>query len=167
MSTTFARSSRMLAADRYGRINWALLVAAGFVIAWLAWFFLARVSLYEVSRQAQLQDSSQIVAYFPPAALTHIRPGQPAQLRLDDFLWTEYGTVAATVVRVDDEISNGQVEVALTIPAGTATTIPLQRGLAGQVEVETGQIAPVDLFLNRVESWLATARPEQEEERGE
>lgn len=165
MSTAFPHSTRTLAADRYGRVNWILWVAIGFLVAWLAWFFLARVSLYEASTEARLISDRQIVAYFPPAALVRIRPGQAAQLRLDDFLWTEYGTVAATVVRMDDAISDGRVMIELEIPADIETAIPLQAGLAGRVEVESGRVTPAGLLLNRVEAWLA--EPAQEAGEGE
>jgi hypothetical protein len=156
MSTTFTRSTRALSADEYGRVNWALLVAIVFLLAWIGWFLLARVSLYEVSSSAQLTAPTRIIAHFPPTALIQIQQGQSAQMRLDDFRWTEYGTVAATVVRVDESVQDGLVEVELAIPADTQTAIPLQASLTGQVEVEVGRISPAALLLNRIETGLTT-----------
>ena len=43
----------------------------------------------------------RVVAQFLPAtALGHIRPGQPARVRLEGFPWAQYGSLMATVARV-------------------------------------------------------------------
>ena len=55
MPTSFSRSLRSLEADRF---RWSLVgIVVGIVLlaTWIAWFFLARVALYEVSDQARLE----------------------------------------------------------------------------------------------------------------
>lgn len=55
MAATFSRTTRALAADS-PRIALATLgLAAVLLVAWLAWFGLGRVTVYEVSQRAQLQ----------------------------------------------------------------------------------------------------------------
>jgi hypothetical protein len=115
--------------------------------AWLAWFFLARITLYEVSRMARLVRPDMVVAEFPPSALGHIQSGQPAQLRLDGFPWTQYGTVPATVEAISAPADEGGVQVDLMLVPDSATSIPLQPGLSGSVEIEIGRVSPAILVL--------------------
>ncbi len=93
----------------------------------------------------------QVVASFLPAiALGRIQPGQPAQLRLDGFPWAQYGSLAGTVTRVATEARDGMIRVELHLPAETRTTIPLQHGLPGTVEVEVERVSPATLVLREV-----------------
>lgn len=58
MPTPFARTLRSLDAERWRPSLLAILVAAGLLAVWLAWFLFARVSLYEVSAAARLEAGS-------------------------------------------------------------------------------------------------------------
>ncbi len=99
----------------------------------------------------------KLVADFAPAAaLGRIRPGQSAQLRLDGFPWAQYGTVAATVRHVASEAQNGRVRVELQVAAATPSSIPMQHGLTGAIEVEVERITPARLALRTAGKWLAT-----------
>lgn len=85
----------------------------------------------------------KIVAEFAPArVLGRMRPGQLARVRLDGYPWTQYGSIAAKVVRVAGEIRGGQVRVELTPESKTDFLFPLQHGLPGTVEVEIEQATP-------------------------
>ena len=94
MSTVF-RALRSLEADRFHGSLLGLLLAAALLVAWMAWFLLARVALYETSDTARLELDAlgtvsqrgelKLVADFPAAALGRIQPGQAAGLRLDGF----------------------------------------------------------------------------------
>jgi membrane fusion protein (multidrug efflux system) len=91
------------------------------------------------------------VAHFlPPGALGRLQPGQPARLRLTGFPWTQYGSVAATVVSVADEARDGHIRVELRLTPDPASTIPLQHGLPGAVEVEVARVSPATLLLHAV-----------------
>ena len=93
----------------------------------------------------------QVVAYFlPPVALGRLHPGQPAGLRLAGFPWTQYGSLAATVTSVANEVRDGQIRVELHLTPDAAAPIPLQHGLPGTVEVEVERLTPAALVLRVV-----------------
>ena len=88
------------------------------------------------------------VAYFPPAnSFGILHAGQSAQLRLDGFPWTEYGSIPARVSMVATEALHGKVRVELEIEPASDTKIPLQHGLPGEVEVTVEKITPASLVL--------------------
>ena len=98
----------------------------------------------------------RIVADFaPPVALGRIQPGQPARMRLNGFPWTQYGSVAARVVRVATEARNGRIRVELEVRADSAFPVPLQHGLPGSVEVEVEKTTPATLALRAAGTLLA------------
>jgi membrane fusion protein (multidrug efflux system) len=104
----------------------------------------------------------KVVADFVPAVvLGRIRPGQSAHVRLDSFPWAQYGTIAATVVNVASEATNGRVRVEL-IPSPVHTgPIPLQHGLPGMIEIEVERVAPATLILRAAGQLLAAPGAEQ------
>jgi multidrug resistance efflux pump len=85
--------------------------------------------------------------FLPPAALGRIQPGQPAQLRLEGFPWTQYGMVSATVASMANEVRDGHVRVELAVRSDAVPPIPLQHGLPGTVEVEVDHVSPAALIL--------------------
>lgn len=88
------------------------------------------------------------IAHFAPSeAVGRVKPGQPAQIRLDGFPWTQYGSVAATVERVAKELQGGLVRVELNVDPDSETLIPLQHGLFGTLEVEVDRVSPAALVL--------------------
>lgn len=100
--------------------------------------------------------SLKAVAEFPPpSALGRIRPGQRAQLRLDGFPWTQYGFVSVTVSNVASEVRNGTVQVEFAVKPDPASTIPLQHGLPGTIEVEVDRASPATLILRAAGRLLA------------
>jgi multidrug resistance efflux pump len=117
---------------------------------------LAEVAPLQVGRVLQQGDTVatvvptgtlHIIATFLPAeAFGRIRPGQPARLRLEGFPFTQYGSVHATVSNVASELRDGRVRVELA-PSPRATSVPMQHGLPGTVEVEVEQISPAALVL--------------------
>jgi membrane fusion protein (multidrug efflux system) len=93
----------------------------------------------------------RVVAHFLPAvALGRVQPGQPARLRLEGFPWAQYGSLAATVSRVANEARDGVIRVELRLEPEVLTTIPLQHGLPGTVEVEVERVSPATLVLRGV-----------------
>jgi membrane fusion protein (multidrug efflux system) len=127
---------RKVRAATDGRIGEAAVVRAGGVVG-------------EGERLGSIVPEGQlaVVAQFPPpAALGRLRPGQHARLRLTGYPWIQYGAVAATVARVSSEVRDGSVRVELTVDAAQNTTIPLQHGLPGSVEVEVERISPARLL---------------------
>lgn len=166
MSSTFFRSARFLEDDGFGKSTLGLVLVAVLMAAWLVWAFFAQITLYQVSDRALLENSSTIVADFDPAALVHIRPHQSAQLRLHDFPWAEYGSLSATVTRV--EYQDGRVQVELAIEPDPDSRIPLKPGLTGTVEIAVEKMSPATLVLRTAAERLAQAGGEDKsQENGE
>jgi membrane fusion protein (multidrug efflux system) len=88
-----------------------------------------------------------VVSYFRSEdAIGRMRPGQPARLRIDNFPWTQFGTVDAVVDRVGTEPRDGLVRVELDV-ARPNPSIPLSNGETGSAEVEVERISPWHLVL--------------------
>jgi len=88
-----------------------------------------------------------VVTFFHPEdAVGRVRQGQTAKLRIDNFPWTQYGTVDATVERVGSEPRDGMVRVELKIVRPNPS-IPLVHGLTGLAEIEVERISPFKLLL--------------------
>ncbi len=88
-----------------------------------------------------------VVADFPPsAALGRIAPGQRAELRLDGFPWSRFGTIGLCVERVGGEPREGLVRVELAIER-PSPSIALQHGLPGVVEIVVERVSPAELVL--------------------
>ncbi len=91
-------------------------------------------------------DGVRVVADFAPAAVVgRIHPGQRADLRLDNYPWTQYGTVTLEVTRVASEPIDGVVRVEMQ--AEPAPGMSLEHGLTGVVEVEVERASPAVLVL--------------------
>ena len=99
-----------------------------------------------------------VVADFEPAAvLGRVRPGQAAQLRLDGFPWTQYGSVAATVSRVAGEIRDKHIRVEFTPRAAWPAGVQVQHGLPGTMEVTLETVAPAVMVLRAAGQLLGGA----------
>jgi multidrug resistance efflux pump len=99
-----------------------------------------------------------IAEFVPAAALGRIHPGQPARLRLQGFPWVQYGTISATVAGVAGEVRDGRVRVELAVNALPASSIPIQHGLPGAVEIEVERISPATLILRAAGRLVAAPR---------
>jgi membrane fusion protein (multidrug efflux system) len=97
----------------------------------------------------------RVVAHFAPRqAFGRIRPGLPAQMRLDGFPWTQFGMLRARVERVADETREEGVRVELALLEPSAFPAPLDHGLPGSVEVEVEEVSPAELVLRAAGQWL-------------
>ncbi|GAB6142165.1 hypothetical protein JCM14076_28940 [Methylosoma difficile] len=91
MATAFSRTTRSLALDssRYALLAW--LLGGLFLLAWLAWFIFARITVYEVSSHARLEVNHSA---HPLAALVA-------------------GKVVASFVQLGQEVNAGDVLIEL------------------------------------------------------
>jgi membrane fusion protein (multidrug efflux system) len=97
-----------------------------------------------------------VVASFAPAeAFGRVRPGQAARVRLDGFPHTQFGTIAAVVSHVAEEVRDGGVRVELRLTSSNAP-VALQHGLPASVEVAVESMPPVALALRALGRRLAT-----------
>jgi membrane fusion protein (multidrug efflux system) len=100
-----------------------------------------------------------VADFTPGAAVGRIRVGQPARLRLEGYPWMQYGSVPARVDRVGTEAREGVVRVELTILARGDSSIPMQHGLTGQMEVAVEEVTPYELTLRATGRALTTGKP--------
>jgi multidrug resistance efflux pump len=104
-------------------------------------------------------SSLRAVSFFRPEdAVGRVWPGAQAKLRIDNFPWTQYGTIAAVVDRVGSEARDGLVRVELRIDRPNPA-IPMVHGLTGIAEVHVEQVAPFRLLL-RMGGQLLSPRPD-------
>lgn len=100
-----------------------------------------------------------VVAQFAPAAaMGRLREGQRADVRLQGFPWTQWGTAPALVSRVAAEIRDGSVRVELRMDPSRPCRIPLQHGMPGSVEVAVERVTPAALILRLAGRMLASPR---------
>jgi membrane fusion protein (multidrug efflux system) len=103
----------------------------------------------------------RVVAHFQPRqAFGRIRPGLPAQMRLEGFPWTQFGMLRARVDRVADETRREGVRVELALVDASAFPAPLDHGLPGSVEVEVEEVSPAELLLRAAGQWLRPSSAE-------
>lgn len=103
----------------------------------------------------------RVRARFPKEMVGMIRPGQTAQLKLDGYPWTIYGTVPARVTRVGTEPGitptpeaiPGTVRVELDIETPADPRIRVQHGLTATVEIEVARVSPVALLMRGIGEW--------------
>ena len=93
----------------------------------------------------------KVVAYFhPAAALGRIRVGQSAELRLEGFPWTQYGSLGAVVETIAEEPRDGLIRVDLVLKQDQASAIPFRHGLPGAIEIEVDRVSPATLLLRAI-----------------
>ena len=99
----------------------------------------------------------RVVAEFaPPAAMGRVRPGQTAQVRLDGFPWSQYGSIPAKVFAVAGEIRNGTVRVEMEVNGPSPVT--LQHGMPGSAEVLVEEVSPATLALRAAGHLITSPR---------
>jgi hypothetical protein len=157
MATAFEATLKALEANRRADLSRSIaleVVGVVFVVAWLAWSMLARVSVWAVSADAHVEPERgnpgalrAVASYLAADALGRVSPGQRARVRLDGFPWTEFGTIAAVVSSVSTEPQSSRVRVELALRPDPRSRIPLQSGLPGSVQVEVERSSPANLVL--------------------
>jgi membrane fusion protein, adhesin transport system len=103
----------------------------------------------------------RIVADFAPASvLGRIHSGQVSRMRLDGFPWVQYGMIKAKVNRVATEIRDNLVRVEFAPESLTASSLLMQHGLPGSIEVDVERISPAVLTLRAAGQALSSATPQ-------
>jgi multidrug resistance efflux pump len=113
----------------------------------------------------------RVRARFPKEMVGIILPGQTAQLKLDGYPWTVYGTVPAKVTRVGTEPGiaatpeaiPGTVRVELDVEPPADSRIQLRHGLTATVEIEVARVSPVALLMRAIGEWRAEPAPEDQQ----
>ena len=79
-------------------------------------------------------------------------------MSFDAFPWGQYGTIPVTISRVGQEPRDGTIRVECDVSLPGNTSIPLQHGLTGQLEVEVEQTSPMALVLRVIGGGQAGSR---------
>jgi hemolysin D len=103
----------------------------------------------------------RVRARFPKEVVGLIQAGQTAQLKLDGYPWTIYGTVPAKVTRVGTEPGlvatpeaiPGTVRVELDIEPVADSRLQLHHGMTATVEVEVARVSPIGLLMRAIGEW--------------
>ncbi len=128
----FARTLRALDADDFRASKLGLLAAALLLAAWTWWMFAARVPQYESTTNVRI-ESGRAIAYFPPDALAHMHPGQPATLHLD----------ASVFPAQVESISSDHVDLVLA----PSPQSPIPASSSATADIETTRISPASIAL--------------------
>jgi hypothetical protein len=113
----------------------------------MAWFFLARISIYELSEPVTVTGDEMVVAYFPLEARGHIRQGQTARLQLGGALGFESSDIPAVIHAISSQPERERLRVDVLVRWDAAWYDPPESGLTGRVEVEAERVSPAVLFL--------------------
>ncbi len=147
MSIPFSRSMRSLNADSFRPSLVGLSLAIILLAAWLAWFFLAQIALYEISQIVWVNEEGIIVADFPLEAQGLIWPGQPALFHPNGTIEGQASTIPAVVIDVVNQVQEERVRVELLSLADPTSPIFLQSDLTGQLEIEIERVSPAILVM--------------------
>jgi hypothetical protein len=155
---------RSLHIDSFRASRFGLLLAIGLMVALLVWFFIAKVTLYEVGSSIQVMENGMLQVAFSPEARGRLRAGQPAVVRLNPG--ADQSTITLPAMIYDIPSEGGDVQLYLLtneLPPGG-----LQGKLNGQVEVEVEHLTPAELvlrssgkYLNRSPAPLSTQNPQE------
>lgn len=143
----FSRSIRSLQTDDNRTALVAGLITLPLFIAWLLWFFVGDVPLYEISEQLTAGEYDTVVATFPLAVDALPEPGAEVRLRLrlpnEDRLTTFTATVTDFERRPD-----GSYDVMLFPEADyfAYTEVDL---LTGQAELAIDERSPFRYLLQQ------------------
>jgi hypothetical protein len=127
----FARTLRALEADDFRASKLGLFAAIILLGAWIWWMLGASVPQYESTTDVRI-ESGHVIAYFPPSALAHVRPGQQATVRFD----------ASSFPAQVQSLAADHVELALTSHQPPATT-----STSATAEVEVSRLSPATIAL--------------------
>lgn len=140
MATPFVRSLRSVNSDGFRPNLVTLVLALCLLVAWLSWFFLARITLYEVSQNIEIGERG-IVAHFEPGLEAPIHEGQTATIHIAGDAGRSLGAIPAVVMRSSSRSSDGHT-VATLFPLENEEILRLDEETTGRVEVEVEYLSP-------------------------
>jgi hypothetical protein len=152
VSLQFSRSIRSLKVDSFRASRVALILAIVNIIVLLLWFFLGRITLYEVSSDLDLSEDGRLEAIFSQEALARLYPGQSAILRIDAGPEQPLATVPALLV--DVEKSTGVAQFLMMSDELPASVLTGELGSKAEIEVEVEYVSPATLVLRASGKYL-------------
>ncbi len=155
MAITFSRSMRSLKADGFRALLVWLLLAMMLTVAWGGWFFLARVTLYEIGQTASVVKGGTIVIDFPAKTAERIQAGQTASFRPAGATGSQPLAVSAMVMKVTRLPRQDMARVEL-LPQ--EDEMPPEVGTTGQVEIEVEYVSPATLAVRAAQQFLGASQ---------
>ncbi len=143
----FSQTLRSLDADQVRFSIIGLIILLLLLVAWLVWFLLAPINLYETSRPVRLPLDEAVVIDFPADSLERIRPGQPAMLHLDAQDQQPATKLPAEVmdITLGDE-DQTQVWLLPDFDDPFFTNAEVQERMVNRVDIEIDRISPLTLL---------------------
>jgi hypothetical protein len=141
--------------DSYRASLIGLILASLLMLLLIGWFFFARVGLYEISQEVNIDEQGRLMASFAPEVIERIRPGQPAVLRYYSPSNQPPLTIRATVF--DTPPGSNQAEI--LVMEEELSKLPLAEGGRGQVEVEVDSLSPFSLVMRASGKYVGGGPP--------
>jgi hypothetical protein len=164
VSIQFSRSMRSLRLDSFRATRIGLVFAIIIMLALIVWFFMAKVTLYEVSTSLEWSADGKLMVTFPKESRARLRPGMPAILRLPRSADQPAMTIPAVVF----DLPRDQDQVEIMVLSSDFSPETQQGQLTGQVEVEVEYVTPAELvlrssgkFLNRSQVPVSPQTPQE------
>ena len=127
-----------------------MILAILIMVFLLAWFFFARVTIYETSNDVAFGEDGRVLVKFPKEALRRIRPGQPAILQAS--IGPEQQVVSVPALVIGTEPGSNQIE--LLVITDKEVEIPIHEDISGQVQVEVEYVTPATMLRRATGMYL-------------
>ena len=144
MAIPFSRSTRSMNQDRYLPGVISIILISLVLILWMIWFFAGRLNLYASTTDFSTREDGMLLAVFPPAALTQIKPGLQAELILASTDGLASAPIPGEVMNLPSS-QDGVLEIYLF----TSNTLPEK--VEGQLKVKLGQTSPANLVWHSIQ----------------
>jgi hypothetical protein len=160
---------RSLRLDRFTLSLIGLIASVILLSAWIIWFFLARISMYEITTDLQITKDGDIQANYPAKAKERIQVGQMALLQVEQKIPLEGNTqngstekmtsIKTMVMKVDSREKDGQIVINLAPLEETFYTIFMQgdappKNTKTRLEVEVENISPFTLVQRASKQYM-------------
>ena len=147
MSLQFSRSLRV---DSFRLSRIGLVVAILLMVVLLAWFFLAKVTLYENSRSLTISEDGRVVATFSPEGQRRLQQGQYVVLRLN----TGPDQPALALPAMVYYLRSDTDQVELILLSNQAPPTLANGKISGRAEVEVEYVTPAQLLVRATGKYL-------------
>jgi hypothetical protein len=127
-----------------------LLVAILLMGVLLAWFFLAKVTLYENSRSLTISEEGRVIATFSPEGQRRLRQGQYVVLRLN----TGPDQPALALPAMVYYLRSDTDQVELILLTNDVPPDLLSGKISGRAEVEVEYLTPAQLLVRATGKYL-------------
>jgi hypothetical protein len=154
MAIAFPRSIRALGSDRFRPTRATSLISAALALAWLGWFWLAPIPVYESSSLLQFGRNGMVEAAFSTQILPRLAPGQAATLRVD-APGESAASYTGQVLRINTEEARGELNVTLYFEA----LFPPPPEAQGTVQVQVSATTPVAFIWKTIRERGALPAP--------